>query len=132
METKINWDLAGIFASLACAIHCAILPLVMTSLPVLGVNIIDNTAFELGMILLAAVIGILALVHGYRKHHGNVLPFYLFGAGVLFLIAKQHWHGYQFWLLPFAVVFILAAHICNLRLSRWLRSSVSETADRSR
>ena len=44
---KINYDALGIATSLACAIHCAILPLVLTSLPVLGVNIIHNIPFEI-------------------------------------------------------------------------------------
>ena len=54
---KINYDALGIAASVACAIHCALLPLVLTSLPVLGINIINNTWFEVFMILLAAAIG---------------------------------------------------------------------------
>jgi len=38
---------------LACAIHCALLPLILTSLPLFGVELIDNIAFEYGMIVLA-------------------------------------------------------------------------------
>ena len=33
MRLKINWDALGIATSLACAIHCAVLPLLLTSLP---------------------------------------------------------------------------------------------------
>ena len=69
MKTKINWDAWGIGASVACAIHCAILPLFLASLPVFGANIIHNMAFEIGMILLSLVIGCIALYHGYKKHH---------------------------------------------------------------
>ena len=57
MKLKINWDALGISASLACAIHCALLPLFMTSLPLFGVNIIHNPLFEALMILLALAIG---------------------------------------------------------------------------
>ncbi|MFK9892529.1 MerC domain-containing protein, partial [Escherichia coli] len=46
---KINWDALGVVTSVACAIHCAVLPLVLTSLPLFGVEIIDNLYFELGM-----------------------------------------------------------------------------------
>jgi len=53
MKTKINWDALGIATSLACAIHCALLPLFLTSLPLLGFNIIENTGFEYLMILIA-------------------------------------------------------------------------------
>ena len=44
---KINYDALGIAASVACAIHCAVLPLVITSLPILGINIINNFWFEI-------------------------------------------------------------------------------------
>ena len=75
---KINYDALGIAASVACAIHCAVLPLLMSSLPILGINIINNVFFEYGMILLAAGIGIYSLMHGFRKHHHKSMPIALF------------------------------------------------------
>jgi hypothetical protein len=39
---KINFDALGIVASIACAIHCAILPLIISTLPLFGINIINN------------------------------------------------------------------------------------------
>ncbi len=116
MNLKANLDIAGIITSIACAIHCAVLPLLISSLPVLGFNIVDNMAFECFMILLAFAIGSFALIHGYRRHHRRYAPLVLFAMGILLLFAKQYWHQYQFWLLPFAVIFIISAHISNLRL----------------
>ena len=49
MKLRINWDAIGISASIACAIHCALLPLFLTSLPLFGINIIHNLVFEIGM-----------------------------------------------------------------------------------
>ncbi|HEX9514478.1 MAG TPA: MerC domain-containing protein [Puia sp.] len=118
MTSKINWDALGITTSILCAIHCAILPLVVASLPILGVNIVHNLFFEYGMIGLAFVIGSWALSHGFRKHHRQFTPWLLFTGGMLFLIAKQLWHHYEFRLLPFAVILIVAAHIQNYRLCR--------------
>jgi hypothetical protein len=115
---KINWDALGIAASLACAIHCAILPLLISSLPVLGINIINNMAFEYFMIVLAFCVGSYSLIHGYRKHHGRIFPFILFTIGILFLLAKQRWHEDERIWLPFAVIFIVSAHLSNFRLSR--------------
>jgi hypothetical protein len=48
MSKKINWDALGIATSLACAIHCALLPLFLSSLPLFGVNIIENTFLNSG------------------------------------------------------------------------------------
>lgn len=118
MIRKINWDALGITASIICAIHCAILPLAVASLPILGINIIHNPVFEYGMILLAFLIGTRALWHGYRRHHRQTVPLLLFVIGLSFLVAKQVWHEYEFRLLPFAVILIVAAHILNFRLSR--------------
>src|SRR5215210_8843187 len=71
---KINWDALGIVTSIACAIHCALLPLLLTSLPLFGINIINNLSFELFMILLAFCIGAYSLFHGWKKHHHSWLP----------------------------------------------------------
>lgn len=118
MFSKVNWDVLGITASVLCAIHCAILPLLLVSLPILGVNIIHNAFFEYGMILLAFLIGSWALLHGFRRHHRRLLPLCLFTGGLLLLVAKQIWHVYELRFLPFAVVLIVGAHIVNYRLSR--------------
>lgn len=118
MTPKINWDALGITTSILCAIHCAILPLMVASLPVLGINIVENARFEYGMIGLAFLIGSWALWHGFSKHHRRFGPWLLFSIGMLFLLAKQLWHQYQFQLLPCAVLFIVVAHILNYRFSR--------------
>ena len=118
MGFKINWDAMGIGASVACAIHCALLPLIMTSLPVFGINIIENKGFEYFMIFLAFAVGAYALSHGYRKHHRSFSPILLFPVGILFLFAKEFWHDYSVILLIPAVTFIVWAHYYNFRLCR--------------
>ena len=115
---KINYDALGITASLACAIHCAVLPLLMTSLPVFGINIINNYFFEYGMISLAFVIGIFALYHGYKEHHHRPFPILLFSGGISFLLLKEWFQQYHIWLLIPAVLLIVLAHYLNYRLCR--------------
>ena len=129
MPGKINWDLLGIGASVLCAIHCAILPLALVSLPILGVNIIHNPSFEYGMIALAFVVGTLALLHGFRHHHRHPGPWLLFTAGLLLLVAKQVWHQYELRILPFAVILVIAAHVVNYRLSRPIGVDARPSAD---
>jgi|SRR6185295_966351 len=114
----INIDLVGIGASIACAIHCAVLPLFLSGLSVFGINIIHNFWFESGMIGLAFVVGTLSLRHGFKRHHRSPVPLLLFTGGMLFLFAKQYWHNYELFLLPFAVILIISAHISNFRFSR--------------
>ena len=118
MLTKINWDALGIGTSIACAIHCALLPLIISSLPLFGINIIDNPLFEYGMITLAFLVGAYSLLHGYKKHHHKLLPFLLFSIGMACLFGKQIWHEYHLVLLIPAVVFIIYAHYMNFSLCR--------------
>lgn len=118
MKQKINWDALGITTSILCAIHCAILPLFIAALPLFGVNIIENAAFEAGMILLAFVIGCYALWHGYRWHHHKKLPLVLFISGMIFLVLKQLFLQYHVLLLIPAVTLIISAHVLNFRHCR--------------
>lgn len=116
MNIKLNWDGLGVITSLACAIHCALLPLLVTSLPLFGINIIHNLFFEWGMIALAFVVGAYSLVHGYIKHHRSLLPISLFSAGFVLLIAKQFFHSHETILLIPAVILIIGGHFQNYRL----------------
>ncbi len=118
MKFRINWDALGITASVACAIHCAVLPLFLASLPLFGINIIENMAFEIGMIALAFVIGSYALWHGYKSHHHSLLPFWLFTLGISFLVLKQIFLEYHLLLLAPAVVLIVLGHVLNYRFCR--------------
>jgi hypothetical protein len=115
MNFKINWDTLGIATSLACAIHCALLPLIFTSLPVFGINVIENIAFEIFMVVLAFAIGIYALYHGYKRHHRNLLPIVIFTAGFIFLVLKLFFVDYETWLLIPAITGIISAHLINYR-----------------
>jgi MerC mercury resistance protein len=118
MKLKINWDALGISATVACAIHCALLPLLTSTLPLFGVNIVDNVYFEVGMILLAFSIGSISLYHGYKKHHHSFIPVLLFTAGLVFLVLKQFFIRYENWLLVPAVLLIITAHFYNYRFCR--------------
>jgi hypothetical protein len=115
---KINYDALGIAASVACAIHCAVLPLVITSLPILGINIINNFWFEILMIFIALIIGIYSLMHWFKKHHHQSLPIGIFTTGILLLLLKQVLHQYQLWFLIPAVLLIVSAHFINYRQCR--------------
>jgi MerC mercury resistance protein len=123
MNFKVNWDGLGIITSVACAIHCALLPLLVTSLPLFGINIIHNRVFEWSMIGLAFVVGSYSLIHGYRKHHRNLLPLSLFSLGFVFLLTKQFFHDYEAWFLIPAVVFIVTAHWRNYKLCHRVKCS---------
>jgi hypothetical protein len=115
---RINYDALGIAASVACAIHCAVLPLILTSLPLFGINIINNTRFEFLMIFIALFIGLYSLTHGYKKHHHKSLSIILFSLGISLLFLKQFYHKYLILLLIPAVILIISAHWLNYKSCR--------------
>ena len=113
MFKKWNWDAIGIGASLACAIHCALLPLFFSSLPLLGINILHNVQFELCMILLSFMIGAYSLCHGYKKHHHSYRTMVLFTIGILIMLSRMLFRSIEIWLLFPAAFLIIFAHINN-------------------
>lgn len=113
MFKKWNWDAIGIGASLACAIHCALLPLFFSSLPLLGINILHNTSFELCMIILSFAIGAYSLYHGYKKHHHSYKPIILFTLGIALMLSRLVFRNIEIILLFPAAFFIIIAHVNN-------------------
>lgn len=125
MQLKFNWDAVGIATSVLCAIHCTLLPLLMSSLPLFGINILHNLLFEWGMIVLAFAVGSYALFHGYIRHHHSLLPVLLFSAGFALLVLKQFFHDVENWFLLPAVVLIISGHYHNYRLCHKSKCSSS-------
>jgi len=132
LHRRISWDGLGIFTSLLCAIHCAVLPLAVSFLPLLGLGFMRTPLFEYGMIGLAFVIGTWALWHGFNRHHHRVTPWLLFVGGMILLIAKEIWARYELYFLPFAVGLIISAHVVNYRLSRHRVRKSSQNANFAR
>lgn len=115
---KFDADTLGIAASIACAIHCAILPLFFSSLPLFGLEILHNKIFEYSMIAFAAAIGCYSLFHGLKKHHHKKLPLIVFITGLLFLILKEVFISVELLLLIPAAILIIGAHFLNFRFCR--------------
>lgn len=118
MKLQINWSALGVSAAMACAIHCALLPLFITTLPLFGINILDNIYFEAGMMLVAFAIGSLTLLHGYRKHHHKLYPLLLFVSGIALLVIKHFFVEYILWLVIPSSILIISAYYLNWRFCR--------------
>lgn len=120
---RINFDALGIGISIACAVHCAVLPLLFAVLPLFGTNIVDHAGFEYLMIGAATLVGMISLWHGYRKHHRQPWPSLIFMSGILLLVSKNFYSSHELFLLIPAVLLIISAHWMNYRLSRKNSSS---------
>ena len=62
------FDRLGATGALLCAIHCALLPLMIALLPSLGLSAALAPSFEVGFVLFATLFGLAVLVWSYRRH----------------------------------------------------------------
>ncbi|MEO7454424.1 MAG: MerC domain-containing protein [Fimbriimonadales bacterium] len=118
-------SLVGGGLSLACAIHCLLMPIL---LPVAS-TLFHSFWIEASMLALAVVVGAQALRHGYRVHGfrlpaiGFVLGFALVSFGNWGFGADHLSHPMALPLLMIGGVFIVAAHVSNFVLERrWIRT----------
>lgn len=115
-------DRIGATGSLLCAIHCALLPLLIAVLPSLGVAAWLGSGFEEGFVLFATGLGLFSMALGYRRHRAvQALSLMLPGLAVLwFGVLYQPLHQS---VIPHAVAMTFGgtlvglAHLANLRLN---------------
>ena len=108
--------------SLLCAIHCALLPVVIAILPTLGLATALGGRFEEAFVLFATLLGLYSMLSGYRRHRLlQAIALLLPGLAILWLgvlNAAIHQSG-----LPHAILMTLGgslvglAHMANLRLN---------------
>jgi hypothetical protein len=112
-------DNAGMTASILCAIHCAIVPLLITVLPLAGLGFLANPLVEWSMIIFAVVVGTYAIGLSYFRTHHKKLPLILLIAGFLVIIAGHvlvdGWH--EALVVPLGGLLIATAHFFNFRYS---------------
>ena len=104
-------------ASVLCAIHCAIVPILITSLPLIGMGFLANPWLEWSMIILALFIGFYAIGLSYFRTHHKLLPPILLITGFLVIIAGHlfitGWH--EAIIVPVGGLLIATAHFFNFR-----------------
>ncbi len=120
-------DRIGMIASTLCAIHCAVVPILLTSLPLIGLGFLASRWFEWGMIGFALVVGIGSLAYSFFNTHRRLIPLILFLFGFLYVVGGHLLlHGWkEAVVVPLGGLTIVAAHfvnrryICNTHLHRW-------------
>ncbi|MEE1943790.1 MerC domain-containing protein [Pedobacter sp. KR3-3] len=120
MKFPINsqlFDKVGMSASAACAIHCALLPIVLTLLPIVGLEFLANPMIELSMIVLSLALACIALSSAYQKHR-RVLPFVILMLGFCFIALGHLIEGLESYLIPLGGLLIAIAHFINLKLTK--------------
>ncbi|HMI01926.1 MAG TPA: MerC domain-containing protein [Pedobacter sp.] len=111
-------DQLGITASLACALHCAALPFLITSLPLLGLGFLSNSWVEISMIFISMLLGFYSLLTSYPAHK-RITPLLVLIIGFT-LIGSGHYliEGLEGLLIPLGGLSIAGAHFLNWKYNK--------------
>ncbi len=120
MTTRLA-DRVGATASFLCAVHCALLPLVIAALPAIGLGVLANHRFERGFIVFACTLAITTLVIGFRRHH-RFRAFWFLAPGIALLLAGivvdfEESATVHAILVSIGGTLVTLAHLTNLRLA---------------
>lgn len=100
-----------------CAIHCAVVPLLFTSLPLIGLGFLTRPWIEWGMIVLALLIGVYSIGLSFLRNHRKPMPLILLVAGFFIIIPG---HAFltgvtESFIVPVGGLTIALAHYVNYR-----------------
>ena len=115
-------DKFGTTSSLVCALHCALLPVIISLLPALGVTALAWSGFEWIFVSFATSLGIFSLWLGYRRHRVYRALLFLV-PGLLLVWVGVLVPGIHGKVITHAVVMsvggtlIAVAHLINMRLN---------------
>lgn len=117
------FDKVGITVTSLCAIHCIMLPIILPVLPLLGLSVSHNHAFERVMLLVTIVLGFIALFIGFHRYHRKLYPFYSLFLGVFIYWQRDVWgHEYEHAVLIVGASLVVLAHVMNMRLCNSCKS----------
>ena len=116
------FDRLGATGALLCAIHCALLPILIALLPSLGLSAAVAPSFEVGFVLFATLFGLAVLVWSYRRHRAmRALWLLIPGLAVLWIgILYPPLHDSvvpHAMAMTFGGTLVGLAHLANLRLN---------------
>lgn len=127
-------DRLGATGSLLCAVHCALVPLLIALAPTLGAAGWLDGGFEFGFVLFATGLGLYSLVTGYRRH-GEVRALWLLIPGLVALWLAILFRPLHEATLPHALAMTVGgalvglAHLANLRLNHGATDRCCASAD---
>lgn len=120
-------DRIGMFGSLLCAIHCALLPLVIAVLPTLGLGAFSLIDIDQAFTVFATLLGVTTLGVGFRRHRAfRAWAFLVPGLVLVWLASFTALHDHSFWHVMMMVAggaSMATAHFVNLRLTHRLARS---------
>lgn len=122
MTEENRLDRLGAAASLACAAHCAAIPLLVGFLPLAGLGFLASEPTEWTLVGLSLGIGILSLTPSHARKHRKWRPLLLFAFGASLIIAvrlsAEEGSRLEAPTVALGALLIAFAHVVNRRLCR--------------
>ncbi len=114
-------DRVGFAASLLCAVHCALLPLVLALLPAFGLKAGGWIDIDQAFVVFATLLGLTTLTLGYRRHRAfRAWALLLPGLALVWAGAFTVLHTHSLFhaaVMATGGLLLAAAHLLNLRLT---------------
>ena len=110
----LNSRRVGIGMSLACAVHCACLPLLSGVMA--ASHVLESPWIEMGMLGTAGSIGVFTLRGGFRRHR-RVLPFGMLAAGMALLLFGHFQEGHPVVFSLLGALLLVTAQLTDRRLA---------------
>lgn len=126
---NINLDSIGFSASFICAIHCAALPILLTTISSAKLGILTNPLFEISMILISIIVGLSSLLPSY-KIHKKMSPIALLFVGFLFIFSGHFLvsENLEPVVTPLGAFTVAFSHLINWKLAKHNDNCCSEIA----
>ncbi len=104
-------------ASTICALHCAIVPILLTFLPLAGIGFLAHPLFEIAMIVIALALGVSSIFISYFRTHRKALPMLLLVIGfALIVLGHLYLKGWlEIIIVPLGGLTIALAHFVNFK-----------------
>lgn len=116
--------LVGSYASLACAIHCAIMPIIVVVFPIASISLFVTEPVEWIILLLSLFLNLSNLCLGYKKHR-SLKALILLGIGAsLFVIGKlahSHYENHHNFTFDFYTIILFLGGLM-VSLSYWINN----------
>lgn len=117
-EYRSRWDIIGIGASIACAIHCILLPIIFTTVTLFGIEFIENPYMEALTIIISMSAGSWALLRDYKHKSRGIILTFLFGLTLMITGNFLHGAATEILFKLSGSALVVYAHLKNLRYSK--------------
>ena len=124
-------DKAGMVASITCAVHCMIMPLIITLLPIFGLSLFATEEFEWFLLMISAILGMVSLCFGFKKHK-SYRAFSFLGIGLTLIVIgrlmHEHVNHLKVFVFDLYLVFLVVGAV-SVALSHWLNNKLCNSCN---